>query len=208
MVIKHKNRAEAERVWNYPYAAVEEILANAVYHRSYQVNEPITVRITPSGMEITSFPGFDRSISQQDIDRQQIRARVYRNRRIGDFLKELRLIEGRNTGFPTAIQALKENGSGALRFDMDAGRTYLSVTIPVNERFLPGSRGSAKEEAYRERILSALEERALSRSELARALGYKGVSARLTRTTEDMLACGELHNEIADGRVKLRARRG
>ena len=208
MVIKHRNRAEAERVWNYPYAAVEEILANAVYHRSYQVNEPITVRITPSGMEITSFPGFDRSISQRDIDQQQIRARVYRNRRIGDFLKELRLIEGRNTGFPTAIQALRENGSGPLRFEMDANRTYLSVTIPVNERFLPENRGGAREEAYQARILAALGEQTMSRSELAGALGYKGVSARLTRTVDEMLACGALQNEIVNGRVKLRARSG
>ena len=171
-----------------------------------EVNEPITVRITPSGMEITSFPGFDRSISQRDIDQQQIRARVYRNRRIGDFLKELRLIEGRNTGFPTAIKALRENGSGPLRFDMDENRTYLSVTIPVNERFLPGGRGAAREGAYQERILSALGEQAMSRNELAKALGYKGVSARLTRAVEDMLARGALQNEIVDGRVKLRTR--
>ena len=157
-------------------------------------------------MEITSFPGFDRSISQRDIDQQQIRARVYRNRRIGDFLKELRLIEGRNTGFPTAIKALRENGSGPLRFDMDENRTYLSVTIPVNERFLPGGRGAAREGAYQERILSALGEQAMSRNELARELGYKGVSARLTRAVEDMLARGALQNEIVDGRVKLRAR--
>ena len=208
MVIKHRNRAEAERVWNYPYAAVEEILANAVYHRSYQVNEPITVRITPSGMEITSFPGFDRSISQRDIDQQQIRAHVYRNRRIGDFLKELRLMEGRNTGFPTAMQALRENGSGPLRFEMDANRTYLSVTIPVNERFLPENRGGAREEAYQARILAALGKQTMSRSELAGALGYKGVSARLTRTVDEMLACGALQNEIVNGRVKLRARSG
>lgn len=48
--------AEATRVLNYPFAAVEEVLSNAVYHRSYQINEPITVRITPEGIEVTSFP--------------------------------------------------------------------------------------------------------------------------------------------------------
>lgn len=204
MVTKDKSKAEAERVWNYPYAAVEEILANAVYHRSYQVNEPITVRITPSEMEITSFPGFDRSISQEDIDQQRIRARTYRNRRIGDFLKELRLIEGRNTGFPTAIKALRENGSGTLRFDMDDSRTYLSVTIPVHERFLPASRVSANEVQYQARILDALNDRALSRSELAKALGYKGISAKLTKAVDQMLDCGMLKNEVVNGRVKLR----
>jgi len=134
-VIKDSNRAEATRIWNYPYRAVEEILANAVYHRSYQVSEPITVRITPEGMEITSFPGFDRSISDKQIEEYDIRARVYRNRRIGDFLKELHLIEGRNTGFPNALKALAANGSEPFRVEMDAERQYLSVFIPVHEYF-------------------------------------------------------------------------
>lgn len=106
VTIKSPDKAEALRIANYPYAAIEEILANAVYHRSYQINEPITVRITPQNIEITSFPGFDRSISDKSIAEYNIRARVYRNRRIGDFLKELKLIEGRNTGFPNAIKAL------------------------------------------------------------------------------------------------------
>ena len=137
VTIKDKNRAEAVKIFNYPYAAVEEILSNAIYHRSYQINEPITVRITPQAIEITSFPGFDRSITDEDIAKYQIRARVYRNRRIGDFLKELKLIEGRNTGFPNAIKALTENGSDLPKFDMSSQRDYLSVTIPVHGYFAP-----------------------------------------------------------------------
>lgn len=125
VVIKSADRAEATRISNYPYAAIEEILANAVYHRSYQEKEPITVRITSESIEITSFPGFDRSISDKDIAELRIRARVYRNRRIGDFLKELKLIEDRNTGFPNAIKALKANGSGMPRFEMDEERSFL-----------------------------------------------------------------------------------
>ncbi|MCM1578920.1 MAG: hypothetical protein NC078_09000 [Ruminococcus sp.] len=143
-VIKSEDKADAGRIFNFPYAAVEEILANAVYRRSYQVNEPITVRISPTGMEITSFPGFDRSISDKSIAEQNIRARIYRNRRIGDFLKELKLIEGRNTGFPNAIKALKNNGSGSLKFDMDENRSYLSVTIPVHPYFAPHKYGFGK----------------------------------------------------------------
>ena len=72
VVIKSENKAEAQRIYNYPYVAVEEILANAVYHRSYQVNEPITIRITPDSIEITSFPGFDSSISDKNIQEYQI----------------------------------------------------------------------------------------------------------------------------------------
>lgn len=148
VVIKSADKAEATRISNYPYAAIEEILANAVYHRSYQEKEPITVPITSESIEITSFPGFDRSISDKDIAELRIRARVYRNRRIGDFLKELKLIEGRNTGFPNAIKALKANGSGMPRFEMDNERSFLSVTIPIHPYFLKAS--SDKDTEYRE----------------------------------------------------------
>ena len=37
-VTKVPNQAEAIRVYNWPYRAVEEALSNAVYHRSYQVH--------------------------------------------------------------------------------------------------------------------------------------------------------------------------
>jgi predicted HTH transcriptional regulator len=43
-VIKHPDRAEATRVANFPYAAIEEALANAIDHRSYEEREPVEVR--------------------------------------------------------------------------------------------------------------------------------------------------------------------
>lgn len=175
VVIKSADRAEATRISNYPYAAIEEILANAVYHRSYQEKEPITVRITSESIEITSFPGFDRSISDKDIAELRIRARVYRNRRIGDFLKELKLIEDRNTGFPNAIKALKANGSGMPRFEMDEERSFLSVTIPIHPYFLKAS--SDKDTEYREKILVQLRTSPMNRTELAKALGHEGYLA-------------------------------
>lgn len=55
-VIKLPDQAEAVRIFNLPYAAVEESLSNAVYHKSYQIGEPITVTVTLNRMEITSLP--------------------------------------------------------------------------------------------------------------------------------------------------------
>lgn len=186
-VIKSPDKAEAARIFNYPYAAIEEILANAVYHRSYQINEPITVRINPESIEITSFPVFDRSISDKNIAELQIRARVYRNRRIGDFLKELKLIEGRNTGFPNAIKALNADGSDLLKFDMDENRSYhLSVTIPIHPYFIKSREISEKERRYREKIIATLKAKPLSKNELAKALGYKSISAKLSATVDEM----------------------
>jgi len=65
-----------------------------------------------------------------------MRTRRYRNRRIGDFLKDLHLVEGRNTGIPTAIRAIKENGSSVTLLLTNEARTFFSVIIPINEAFL------------------------------------------------------------------------
>ncbi len=136
-VDKRPERAEADRFFNYPYAAVEETLVNAVYHRSYETREPIEVRVLPECITITSYPGPDRSISLADLDNGRLVARRYRNRRIGEFLKELRLTEGRGTGIPTVIRAMRENGSPAPTFDTDADRTYFTATLPVHPSTTP-----------------------------------------------------------------------
>ena len=44
-IIKNRDRAEADHIYNYPFLAVEEALANAVYYRGYDEREPIEVRI-------------------------------------------------------------------------------------------------------------------------------------------------------------------
>lgn len=199
VTIKDKTKAEAVKIYNYPYAAIEEILSNSVYHRSYQINEPITVRITPEGIEITSFPGFDRSISDESISNYSIRARIYRNRRIGDFLKELRLIEGRNTGFPNALKALRDNGSDLLTFNMDDNRTYLSVTIPVHDFFYYTNGESDKKTSYEKEIIEKLKENPLTITELAHAMGYKGITAKLTKTVADMTQKGVIERIAGSG---------
>lgn len=199
--IKTPDKAEAIRIANYPYAAIEEILANAVYHRSYQVNEPITVRITPTSIEITSFPGFDRSITDDAINRFDIRARIYRNRRIGDFLKELKLIEGRNTGFPNARKALANNGSPELLFDMNPERDYLSVTIPIHPYYARSEQRSDKEVAYENKLLSCLSS-PLTLTELAYAMGYKSISVKLRNTVFKLLKAGKIHSVAIGNAVK------
>ena len=64
-----------------------------------------------------------------------MRTRRYRNRRIGDFLKELHLVEGRNTGISTAIKAIKKNGSPLPTLLTDEDRSFFSVIIPIHDVF-------------------------------------------------------------------------
>ena len=132
-VIKHPHQPEAERFWNFPLAAIEEALVNAIYHRSYEQREPVEVRITPQELTILSFPGADRSIRMEDLQTGRAISRRYRNRRIGEFLKELDLAEARSTGIPKILRAMRENGSPAPVFETDDDRTSFLVRLPVRE---------------------------------------------------------------------------
>lgn len=78
-----------------------------------------------------SYSGPDRSITAEAIKAaQRLKARRYRNRRLGDFLKELDLTEGRATGIPTIQKSLRENGSDKAVIETDEDRTYFLMTIP------------------------------------------------------------------------------
>ncbi len=136
-VIKIKDQAEAIRVHNYPYEAIEEALVNAVYHKSYEHRDPVEVSIRKDCIEILSYPGPLPPIDNEILKQDRVRARSYRNRRIGDFLKELNLTEGRGTGLPKIRKTLRDNNSPEPTFETDAGREYFLVRIPINIDFIP-----------------------------------------------------------------------
>lgn len=207
-IFKVNGQAEAIRVKNYSYEAIEEFLSNAIYHKSYQIHEPVTVRIEADKIEITSTPGPDRSISDDDISRYQMRTRRYRNRRIGDFLKELHLVEGRNTGIPTAIKAIKENGSPLPSLLTDDERSFFSVIIPIHEAFLGKGMINNELEArdeiaipkrrskkqIKECILELLADENISANELYKRLGYSGNASKTFRSSiEELIAEGKIH---------------
>ena len=180
-IFKLNGQAEAIRVKNYSYEALEEFISNAIYHKSYQLYEPITIRIEKEQIELTSIPGPDRSISDRDISNYNMRTRRYRNRRIGDFLKELHLVEGRNTGIPTAIKSIKENGSPMPKLLTDKERTFFSVIMPIHESFKQNGNMNIQEKKGRRTkneikvlILEVLEEKDLSATSIYRKLGYSG----------------------------------
>lgn len=113
-------------------------MSNAVYHRAYDEREPIEVRVENDRIEIVSFPGPDRSVTMEGLKSYRVSNRRYRNRRIGDFLKELHLTEGRNTGFKKIVDALEVNGSPKPEFETDEARSYFISRFFIHEGFLEG----------------------------------------------------------------------
>ncbi|MCP4149609.1 MAG: hypothetical protein GY757_17820 [bacterium] len=108
--------------------------------------EPVKIYIYPNRMEITSYPGPLQGIKKEHLENGTPPALPLRNRRIGDFLKELRLAEARGTGIPKILQAMKDNGSPTPVFDFDEDRTYFRVTLPIHEKYRELSSGKPPEQ--------------------------------------------------------------
>lgn len=136
-IIKVRDKQEPIKYFNYPYAALEESVTNALYHRDYRLYEPVEITIEPHRISILSYAGPDRSISAEAIRlAKSLRSRRYKNRRLGDFLKELGLTEGRATGIPTIQAALEANGSPRATIETDNDRTYFLIDIPCHPTFI------------------------------------------------------------------------
>lgn len=130
-VIKEQIKKQSDdehsiRYFNYPYQALEEAVVNALYHRNYNEREPVEITVEP-----------DRSIPLDVVRKAQtLRCRKYRNRRLGEFLKELELTEGRATGIPTIQRKLKDNGSASATIETDEDRAYFLIDIPCHPDFV------------------------------------------------------------------------
>ena len=152
-----------------------------------------------------SFPGPDRSIKLEDLAVGRAVSRRYRNRRIGDFFKELDLTEGRSTGIPKILRAMHHNGSQVPQFETDEDRSYFLIR-------LPGRRGAqlelpfedslgptgAQSGAQSHAVLRALAANPLSSNEISQALGLKTKSGALKRTLQALLHEGLVEYTLPD----------
>ncbi|QDT59458.1 Divergent AAA domain protein [Stieleria bergensis] len=188
-VIKLPDRPEAKRFFNYPLAAIEEALVNAMYHRGYDTPEPVEVRVNPDRIEIVSYPGPDPSIRPEHLRDGLVVARRYRNRRIGEFFKELELTEGRGTGIPKIKRVMVSNGSPEPSFSTDDIRSHFLVVLPMHREF---SIDSSSDEllslsAMESNILEILESGELGRSELADRLGVSSRAGSMKRAIDRLI---------------------
>ena len=129
---KKSDSIRVKRCANYPIVALRESLVNAICHRSYrpEILEPTKVYLYPDRIEFISYPGPVLGLDVKHFSPDsKIPPMPVRNRRVGEFLRELQLAEGRLTGVSKIYRALKENGSPPPRFDFDKYRSYFRTTI-------------------------------------------------------------------------------
>lgn len=155
---KERDRSQVRGWVSYPQIALREALVNAVYHRGYDKNivEPTKVYLYPDRIEVISYPGPVSGIEEGHLAAGgSVPPVPARSRRIGEFLKELKLAEGRLTGLPQIYDAMEQNGSPTPRFDFDAGRTYFRVTLPAHPEYAAVS--AIQDAAYLSAVGSARE---------------------------------------------------
>ena len=135
---KQRDRYRVRGWVSYPIGALRETLVNAVYHRGYDVDqpEPTKVYLFPNRVEVISYPGPVPGIEPHHLLSGASPHPVpARNRRIGEFLKELRLAEGRLSGVPKIFDAMKANGSPNPKFEFDEHRTFFQATLPAHPEY-------------------------------------------------------------------------
>lgn len=156
-------------------------------------------------------PGPDPAISEQDIKAGRMVSRRYRNRRIGEFLKELEFTEGRGTGVPKIRRSLKNNGSPKRSFFTDGARQSFWIEIQIHPEFLKDHRPSearvkahveAQVEAQVEalvritevelKILNLCLKTPIGNKDIIQELGYKTLSGNVKKALQRLRENGAI----------------
>ena len=170
-------KSERVNVSTIPEEAFREAIANALVHRTWDIDAPITVSMFPDHIDIVSPGGLPNGVGVEDYLRGGLS--LLRNRIIGGVFFRLRLIEK----FGTGIRRIKEayRGGGAQPV-FGAGEASIRVVLPtVREPGLSPDEG---------RVHQLLKGRALSSSQVVEATGFgkSKTVAILNRLLRDGLA--------------------
>ena len=167
-------------------------------------------------MEVISYPGPVPGIERQHLVEDAIVPQApARNRRIGEFPKELGLAEERLSGLSIVFRPMKDIGPPGPRFDFDEDRACFQATLPAHPEYeaLSELRDAAhlralgeREEASR-RIETAWESNpasAVLATEMIRQLAHAGETARAVEVLSDfrergpVSAVAHVANTLAD----------
>ena len=110
---------------DYPIAALQQLVRNAIMHRSYEAtNAPVKVYWFEDRIEIQSPGGLFGQVNRDNFGRG---VTDYRNPHLAEAMKNLGYVQRFGIGIPTAQSELRKNGNPPAEFDIDDA--YFSVTV-------------------------------------------------------------------------------
>lgn len=119
---------ERKKIERIPENAFRETLANALIHRTWDVNAQIRVLMFDDRIEITSPGGLSSGISEEEYLKGNVS--ILRNPIIGNVFYRLHIVEILGTGIPRVNEAYR-NSAKKPRFEVF--ENSIKVTLPVTD---------------------------------------------------------------------------
>ncbi len=137
ITLREDGVATNKKITNFPFKAIEELLANAIVHKNYEENKTIQVYITNDEINIINYNKPLPPITLEDLNNRTIfMERDSVNPEIRDMFKQLGIIESYGTGVGEAKKACIENGNKQIYYKLfDDNTNITSVVIPCNEKY-------------------------------------------------------------------------
>lgn len=122
-----KSSDTERRSQNYPLAALQQIVRNALMHRTYEVtNAPVRVTWFDDRIEVWSPGGPYGAATIENFGRPGLVD--YRNPNLAEAMRVLGFVQRFGVGISSARKLLRDNGNGDLRFDLD--NAFIQAVIP------------------------------------------------------------------------------
>lgn len=137
LVLREDGKAINRKVSNFPFVAVEELVANAIVHNNFENGKPIQIYISENQINIVNYNKPLPPLKLQDLnERTFFNERDTENPEIRDMFKALGIIESFGTGIGEAKRALENNGSPNLFYKtFEPLDNITSVVIPVSVEY-------------------------------------------------------------------------
>lgn len=124
------NSLKEERIYNYPFWAIRELIMNAIMHRDYESNAPILIYDFTDRIEIINSGGLFGEARPENFPN----ASDYRNPAIAEAMKLLGYVNRYNFGVYNAQKELRANNNPEAIFRLDLV-TKFQVSIPINSNW-------------------------------------------------------------------------
>lgn len=117
-------------VANYPYKAVEELLANAVVHKNYETNKNVQAYIIEREIDIVNYNSPLPPVTLEDLnERAFFKRRDTMNSELRDMFKARGIIESYCTGVGQAKKACQSNGSDSIHYKIFPDNTDVTSAV-------------------------------------------------------------------------------
>ncbi|MDR1078458.1 MAG: putative DNA binding domain-containing protein [Propionibacteriaceae bacterium] len=139
-------------VWSLPFAALQELVVNALVHSSYDDHgTPIKIAFRDQAITIESPGGLVPGLTVEDMIEG---TSIIRNPVLARVFEELGHIEQWGSGIPEVLQDLAEAGLPPLDIEERRERLRLTIRIPSHDpaRFEPAWRSRPSEDAGRSQV--------------------------------------------------------